>query len=452
MKLSQAVSKDLWVKVELDEKIVGPGFATSEDVQLLTDNLKLLSAVPNSSTGGFFNGYYVEIREGTTEAIVKFKVKADAKTEPFEQARFKITAYAVSDDKPHNLDNDFRFYADAKRVNIDRSNDFETINLSDLQIPFIESGGSGRYPFSVVVSAGEVLTYSFDAYSIPDALRITDGAQTILSTGMISGYQSGAFTIQTGTTGEVDIVVEGNSNSGTAWELIVDKISGGTSFAAHTAPKPVLAVPAAITTSTLAAGNFPASGTIDVAYFTQTFSADLAANHTYLVTVAGVDADLDPTLEIRNENGAVLATLDNRIGGVEPFAFVSTSSAQVIDLVVGGANGTTGGYKIALDDVTGQATTVVHLTSNVGVLLETTPAAGIEDSGTGAEISVYRDGDITTSQTITWRIVPEAGSGASIADLVDVAATGALTYLPGEFVKQCSQRIRTKSYPVLVSM
>ena len=438
VKLSQSVSKDLWVKVELDDKIVGPGFATSDDVQLLTDNLKLFSAVQNSSSGGSFNGYYVEIREGTTEAIVKFKIKADAKTEPFEQARFKITDYAVSDDKPHDIDSDFRFYADAKRVNIDRNNDFETINLSDSQFPLIESGGTGRYPFSVLVSGGDILTYTFDTYSIPDALRITDGGQTIISTGMISGYQLGTFTIQTGTTGEIDIVVEGNSNSGTVWELMVDKISGGTSFAAHTAPKPVLAVAAAITTNALAVGNFPASGSIDVAYFTQTFSADLAANHTYLVTVAGVDVDLDPTLEIRNENGAVLATLDNRIGGVEPFAFVSTSSAEVIDLVVGGANGTTGGYKIALDDVTGQATTVVHVTSNVGVLLETTPATGSDDSGTGAEISVYRDGDITTSQTITWRIVPEAGSGASIADLVDVAATGALTYLPGEFVKGLS--------------
>jgi hypothetical protein len=448
--LSQSISKDIYVKVDLD---VASSSASLVDVKLLTDNLQQFKSIPNQSGGASFNGWYVKIPKGQKQGTVKFTAVADGLQEQLEQARFVISDYAISNKKLGSVEDFSRMYRDQILLDINKNNKDEIISISDASFPFQKSGSSGRYPYQIQVFAGERLSYSFDAFTIPDRLRISDGNVVFVDTGLISGVKSDVITISPQTTGILDVFVEGNVDTGTAWNLTIDQVaspsapsqllaaSSAQTMEAEAAPTSEGSQPSSLSASapiSALASAFPSAGSIISAGATQTFTTDLAAGRVYLVTVSNVNMDLDPILTVTQSNGGVIVTSTDRIGGVQPFAFLTATASESVNLVVGGENGSTGEFKISVTDVTGQSQSVVYVNSNSSAFAETVLPGNSGDGETGTQISIYRDGDLSSTQTVNWRITPELGTGASISDLVGIAATGSVTFLPGEFVKGIS--------------
>lgn len=80
------------------------------------------------------------------------------------------------------------------------------------------SGGEEGFQETYVAKKGATYHLDFEAYSVPDAIRVFDNRSTYVDSGFISGHLSGDFTISNQSNGRVTIEVTG-SGPGTEWNL-----------------------------------------------------------------------------------------------------------------------------------------------------------------------------------------------------------------------------------------
>lgn len=426
--MTRAASKDMWVKVELDESSV----ATAADVELDTSILTPLSDKTLYDSSTKLDGYYVHIAEGDAVGKLTFKTISDKLSEQPELARFSITDYAVSDDlvvKGKVKEEDYRFYRDTGKILIDKDHSKVDVTISDQVLPIQESGHSGNYPFTVSVTKGQQFTFSFEAYTIPDSLRIFDGSNILFSTsGQVSGHHSGTFAIAAGTTGTLTCVVDGNADSNTDWDFYLNLLASGTSSRqslAHlsSASSRVEAVSAEATPRPAGTGSIAAGET-----GTHTF--DGAAGHVYLVTVAAADDTLDPALGVSDSQGSFVTQQYDGVGTTTAFSYLTFSADEQVAVDVSGEDYSSGDYRIWFEDVTSNVQNVVSVAASFEQL-EEAASAGIGGEGT---IAIHRDGDLSRSLTVNWSIVPDASSGATAAD-VSGPMSGTVTFAGGEFSK-----------------
>jgi hypothetical protein len=168
---------------------------------------------------------FVKINAHSTEAQIKVKTLEDTILEGEEYATFKIIDYYF--DSP-NKKGAHRYYSDylsKDKVLIKNGSDaLETIKISDTpsldNLSLSQSGGIEGFNQTYHAKTGVSYTWNFEAYGIPDTLKIYDNTGYYAFVNKQPYNWSDAFQLRKGSDGFVHIEVTG-SDSGTSWDLNV---------------------------------------------------------------------------------------------------------------------------------------------------------------------------------------------------------------------------------------
>jgi hypothetical protein len=254
--LSHRVSKDIWVHIDQvepstttrNEPLGNIGADYRQDGNPLPsetdDNLRYLQSdksrkdkINEDHTKLFEKGWYLKIPAGKTVAQYVFEALQDNKAEPTELARFQVVDYIINSPAGHynkkasqpvdlwTKGHGDRFYSDnmspdklliknGKKYTVD-------VNISDQAGLELHANGS-TFGFRQIwkVPIGATVKLDFEAYQIPDGLRITDNMGTYYDTGgLISNHRSASFTVDKNSTGFLNVVVTGNIDPSTKWDL-----------------------------------------------------------------------------------------------------------------------------------------------------------------------------------------------------------------------------------------
>jgi hypothetical protein len=510
---ANGVSKDMWVRLDIGK--TGPGLATYDkdptkgdftiEPANPTPNVKYVTIQPadvhQSTNGPWYDaGVYVLIPKNTNSITYTIKANSEEGVPPEGEEKIDLTIddyYVIyKDGKPYS-DHD----ADAQPgVLLQGALPSTTVTIKEAGLLTEEhiSGGVQGLQRTFSVLKGDLIRYSFDSYSVPDSLQISDGVSPPVGTpGFVSGQSSGAFVAQSD---KITVTVVGSS-PGTAWllDLYSPRATGAfapeisrdafrMSFAEESSPEhlpagslfadaiaeasgvdgryPVLvdgivkalggsaaeeppmfslfaasslslaqAVAGATLEPALSAGvNVPTGGVA-----TATFSAK--AGVLYLARVAGEGAGPgalpDGYLRIFNQGDAnpSIEVRDSDLDGA-PATFFRGTADTVITLQVGSdVAGKGGAATLEIFDASRLAAPVVFI-GKAGTFSA--------EEGSDAEIvvPVYRIGDLAQAATYRLTIAGHGAAPIGAADLQDGFASVDVTFAPNQSGASASFKVK----------
>ena len=461
VKLNQSISKDIWVHVGLvaGSQATGPEQATAQGHLELADYSLEKNPIPNSDgddlrnlkregitndaapSKGFEDGWYVKIPRGQTSAQLVVKALADGRTEGSEFAKFQITDYAV--DTPNNdADASERLYSDYKtnpKILITNGGpSIANVTITDnSELPVVKNGGT-NYTFERVVhvTAGEHIHYEFEAYSIPDALKISDSKNVYVDTrGLVSGHWGDVFDVKASTNGLMTITVTGNGDPGTLWDILVEQASAANAASqseallafnrgaegqverpagASAAPAPIAINPGLQATATFAQGG------------AATFTATLVAGHTYSATLVSNDPNaVDPKL-VFVDGFATTRTYDNTETNANAAAYFTATANENVTFNASDASGRAGSATFSLNDISTTDLNAFVINSAVPFVVEN-PSDDL-----GLQIQVSRLGNVSAAASVSWRMVSAGSNPLTAADFGGVVPSGTVTFAAGK--------------------
>ncbi|PZO71884.1 MAG: hypothetical protein DI640_13945, partial [Sphingomonas taxi] len=182
---ADGVSKDIWVHVNPD------GTAELNTDFAPTNPQKLPAFRSSSSYPVDGPGFWVKIPEGQSKVSFTVDVKKDKLKEQTETVKFQIDGYKVV----NNTSRGPEFYTPSNyRTILNQvlyNRDYVQIKDNSTDLNLSESGGYEGFSRTVAVAAGSDINLNFDAYGIPDKLKIWDA-----STGTVYvdwGYGSNTY-------------------------------------------------------------------------------------------------------------------------------------------------------------------------------------------------------------------------------------------------------------------
>ncbi|EJN11688.1 putative calcium-binding protein [Bradyrhizobium sp. YR681] len=403
-------------------------------------------------------GYWVKLdgglQTGQINADITVKAIADSIKENPESVTFKLTDY-LFDYKPSTPAID-EYADDVKTLlakNSISANLAATITIKDAPLAsdlnLSASGGSSGFPATpYAVVAGEKLFVSFNAYTIPDQLRIWDDSDPTnplyVTPGLVSGVwnnNGNPIIVPETTAGTIHVQVIANSDAGTAWDLSLhgtvngnapgpdDNFIVASTGAIEGESENAAQVIAAVQPATLAIGSsitdsIPSSGAED------TYITSLVAGKDYAAvvwTTAGSSTALnDPYIRLLDSNGAEI-TRRNDGAGNNPYIQFHAGANETIKLAVGSEKSGTGSFSVRIYEITGGLQTLYAATTDDPSISESTP-----DDQDQAVITVTRLGNVSQAGSVRWSV---AGTGASAADFGGAFPGGQIDFAPGEFKK-----------------
>ena len=466
VKLNQSISKDIWVHVGLaaGSQATSPEQATAQGHPELADYSLEKNPIPNSDdddlrnlkregikndsapSKGFDDGWYVKIPRGQTSAQLVVKALADGRAEGNELAKFQITDYAV--DTPINdADATERLYSDYKtdpKILITNGGpSIANVTITDnSDLPVVLNGGT-NYTFERVVhvTAGEHIHFEFEAYSIPDGLKVSDSRNIYVDTmGLVSGHRSGVFDVNASTNGLMTITVTGNGDPSTLWDILVEQAS-----AANAASQ---------SETLLALGNPGAEGEVErpaaasadltpvvasvvinpglqaTATFAQggaaTFTATLVAGHTYSATLVSSDPSaVDPKL-VFVDGFATTRTYDNTETNANAAAYFTATANENVTFNASDALGRAGSATFSLNDISTTDLNAFVINSAVPFVVENA------SDDLGLQIEVNRLGNVSAAASVSWRVVSTGSNPLTAADFGGVMPSGTVTFAAGK--------------------
>ena len=442
VRLNQSISKDIWVHVGLaaGSQATGPEQATAQSHPELADYSLEKDPIPNSGgddlrnlkregitnhaapSKGFEDGWFVKIPRGQTSAQLVVKALADSRAEGNELAKFQITDYAI--DTPINdADATERLYSDYKtnpKILITNGGpSIANVTITDnSELPVVLNGGT-NYTFERVVhvTAGEHIHFDFEAYTIPDGLRISDSRNIYVDTmGLVSGHRSGVFDVGASTNGLMTITVTGNGDPGTLWDILVEQASAanaasqseallavGNRRAEGEVERPVgasaIPAPIAINPGLQATATFAQGGAA-------TFTATLVAGHTYSATLVSDDPDaVDPKL-VFVDGFATTRTYDNTETNANAAAYFTATANENVTFNASDASGRAGSAIFSLNDISSTDLNAFVINSAVPFVVEN-PSDDL-----GLQIEVNRLGNVSAAASVSWRMVSTGSKSA----------------------------------------
>lgn len=456
--LSDSISKNLWVRLDIDDSNAAPqGIATYAVDYVIQPNtpgdgavkhvLAAVNQIQGRFAGKYDKGYYVEIPEGQSQVTYKIHTLNDKPTTPpegDESINIKINDYFVEDD----YHGSFRgYYSDyllkqngghgALLRGALPSSPVTILDKGNLLTAHLSGGIEGLLR-TFNVTKGDVITYGFQAYSIPDKLSISGGTTSVDTGGFVSDFHSGSITAA----GDTITVIVVGSSAGTAWDLDLTETAppatssnngeqstfqnfssdsmastfvlwpDGTMSAMDAAFAPQLASPVNAT--------LHLDGQEGVIVPTGSEAAPVTfsvqAGHDYLIRLVGFEVTgnagdlLDGYLKV-SENGDPSAPLETHYSGLlnEPAMFFHASANATISAAAGSDDPTTGGAAtVQLYDASTLHDPIVFFEST---------NAGVAPEGTEIDLAVHRVGDVSHAASYTLLITSDSNGSLSASDL-----------------------------------
>ena len=453
---SNGVSKDLFFHVSLATSS-SPGTAVlgqDYDIQAAGTGE---TAKYYSGGDGWESGYYLRLPKGMSQVSYIIHAKPSqvnqASSGP-ETVNLKLddyfvvrnpgtpTAYADSLTEPGVL------LTGASLVNALTINDPGTLTTVHLD------GGIEGLKKTYTVHKGDVISYFFDAYTIPDSLDISDGAGHVGTGGFVSDQHSGQIVA---TSDKIFVTVIG-SESGTLWSLdLTDQTGQPSNLQASTSQKPVTVVeapPGVMTSPSGTAGN-PESGpavlqlsgqstlqlissqSLTVPAFGET-SATVAvtAAKEYLVRLVGQEATGNTTdipdgyLKIF-DTGASIPLIETHTSSIEgePAAFFHANASGNITFKVGSdLPGHGGASKLEVYDATALTSPIVYLEA-------TGTSAATRGTDGEIDVRIHRAGNLSQPATYTLDINGTGSAPIAASDIDGGSLVRTVTFAAGESVK-----------------
>ncbi len=467
--LSDSISKDLWVRIDIDDTANPPQGIPTYGIDYIIQPLNLdptiygavkqvtvpyYSAPDTKYAGQFAKGYYVEIPRGQSQVTYTLHTRSDGPPttppEGDEIVKLKITDYFVEDDyngtAAHGQPRGY--YSDQVLKQHGGHGVLLQGALPDSPVTIIDqgnlltahlSGGIEGLLRNFNVTKGDIITYGFEAYTVPDKLSISGGTTSVDTGGFVSGFHSGSFTAASDT---ITVIVVGSS-AGTAWDLDLSETApppasngGGGAASSFAAGAPLMASTFMLwpdgtlsaIESTLTAQVAPANATLHLdgqETVTVPTGAEAApvsfsvqGGHDYLIRLVGFEvtgnvADLlDGYLKV-SEDGDLSPPLETHYSDLlnEPALFFHATASATISVAAGSDDSASGGA----------ATVELYDASTLHdpiVFLETADT-GVTPEGDEINLALHRIGDVSHAASYTLLITPDNSGSLSASDLQD---------------------------------
>ncbi len=232
-------STDAWVYVKLEAS--GSGAPLTEADFIASNASPPPSLNPTDAASKALQssgGFWVKIPAGKTEGSLRLLAKQDGRKEGVETAKFNITSYVqFVSPKPGSTYLDAPVRYDFETLN----KDSPTVSVKDKDTPVSlnQSGGYEGFSRTISVASGTELKLAFEAYSIPDYIRIWDPGtgKSYVNSSFISNALGSTFTLDENASGRLLVNVI-TKDPGTAW--VVNLNSPGAS-PGSTGPGPSIA-------------------------------------------------------------------------------------------------------------------------------------------------------------------------------------------------------------------
>lgn len=448
--LNQPISKDIWMNIGLARGSI----ADDKDYKLVpdpipnatTDNLRYLGNVSNAAlpSDKFTNGYYVQIPRGQTVGTFVLDVISDNIIEEDELARFQIKDYAINSPFANGNERLYSDYVNKPKILITAAGPpsvTDVVFKEQGDFPVSASGANFTFRRVVKVKSGDSITYDFEAYTIPDGLKISDGSTTYADTGgLISGNRSGSFTVSPSTNGFLTIIVSGNVDPGTEWDVLVDRTAGSTALkfaplnpaASNSAP---LLSPFVTSdglegaTAAAIASLQPAQqvlGAFD-ANTPATFQLNLVAGKTYALTAISNDpGNVDPIIKLTGDKGEIFEYRDT-ISSINSAGYFTSSTNETVTASVSDTFGRNGSATINFNEISPSDLNAFTIGLESDLILE---GGGLEAGSLGIDIS--RLGDASAPASVSWRLTPTGVSALSADDFGGALPQGTVTFAAGQ--------------------
>ena len=434
------VSKDIWVKIGL-----APGSTASKsDYRMIpdpipnssVDDLRPLNGQTNYSNVAltFQDGWYVKIAKGTTSAQLVLDVlqNADGSVRP-DTAVFQVQDYAVNSPNSTGGERLYSDYLTSPKVLIANGNNSKTtISFTDGDLldthPINESGSNFTDVKHVRVVSGHTYSYSFNAYTIPDSLKIYDNARTYVNLDTVSYTYSNNFTIDAKNDGYLYVVVKGNVDPNTAWDLYVSLAAAQDVTPSGPVKSTTLAAaPAPLAVGTDATFTTASDGTLQ-------FTAHLLSGKIYtLVAIAPDGSVMDPSLVINGDATSGNFSFYDTQTTSNATAIINADRNEDITLNFSAGVSVQTSLRIALKEVAQTDLNTFSIGADSAVLQEDTGS-----DSQGLAVTVYRLGNAGSAASVSWRMVGSGSNPVTAAEFGGVLPSGTLTFDAGrvsEFVE-----------------
>jgi hypothetical protein len=165
---------------------------------------------------------FVKIDRHSTDGKIDVSVKTD-KVEGDEYASFQIVDYYFNSPRTPNAERYYSDYKSTVKVLIKNGTDTsETIKITDTpsldNLNLSQSGGIEGFSQTYSAKFGVTYTWNFDAYGIPDTLRIYDNTGYYALVDNKSSAWTSSFQLRKGSDGVIHVDVLGSAY-GTSWDL-----------------------------------------------------------------------------------------------------------------------------------------------------------------------------------------------------------------------------------------
>lgn len=465
---SGGVSKDVWVRLDIDNKSAPQAsYPADFTIEPSTAGLGEVKKFPakNVTTGQFAANYkegiYVKIPKENPSVTYKLKAidEKNNVVEGNENIIIKIDDYLVRDAYKGRTE----YYSDfltQPGVLLKGKEPEVSIVLKEKGKLISEhlSGGIEGLLKTYKVGVGDVISYGFQAYSVPDKITITDGVSQVDTGGFVSGFHSGSLTAATE---QITVIVVGSS-AGTAWDLDLTSTPpanqaqaasafGSLSTASTISNYPVTAmvpqISAALVASAIAfsAAATPVPDATLVTELTQTVTVPADGSATAVSFAAKADTDYLIRLVDRGTSGGSPSTLadgyfqifndGDTAASIEAHtsdlkgqaaAFIRASADTTISIVAGSDRLGEGG------DAQLEILRASDLTAPIVFLGHDQFLSAVEGGDQEIMVPVYRFGDV--SQAATYKLIINASGANPLAadDLVGGFNTLEVTFQPGQ--------------------
>lgn len=460
--VGNGTSKDIWVRLNIPEGNAPPGEATYNsdyNITLASGSHGGIVHEPGKNTGTarWDKGWYVEIPAGQPSASYTINASdiLQIKGEGTEDIDLTINDYFIVRHKPNGSIEKYSDTLTQPGVLLSGNAPTASVDILKTELPDDLSGGIEGVTRVYSVAKGQTIYYTFDAFSIPDDLIITDGTVTVGTGGFVSGVHSGSIT---SSADEIRVVVIG-SDPDTAWTLHLEP--GFVPFsAAKNASLGVSATSSEITseseafmlTSSLKAASFAmALSTASVATAADASLQLLKSNQVtvdtstesvvqeslqggkqYLIRIVSDQAAtsngvVDTYFKVIAP-GATTPSVEvhDTVASPQPSVFITASTDETVNIAIGSdPAGNDGTVHVEIFDATSLHSSFFQLGDIKSYSFNEGDEAGRD------VVPVYRFGDLSKAETITIDINPAASHGIDAADLADPSLHRTVTFAPG---------------------
>jgi Ca2+-binding RTX toxin-like protein len=456
---ANGVSKDLYVKIGLAPGSTG----TTKDFNILVDPIPGTSAddlrslgkiqnqadTPNKST--FASGLYVKIPAGQTSGQIVVDILQDRLQEPSETLIFRVEDYAFNSPYPSGAERLYSDYKTSPKVLIDSSK-VATVTIGDAvtldEKSLSASGSSITFIRVVKVVPGHSYTYSFDAFNVPDALKIYDNSRTYIDTGSVSGAKTGTITIPTNSDGFLTVRVQGNPNP-TDWTIFVGPANGVSQKIQAAVSETITAIPGVpegqnVTTAVATTGQLAISDdrifALPAGQAVQLTASIETGKFYSLVVIVPPDEQLSPEGLVTSSVPVEAFNLETTFTNSNLVGYIQADRTETITLNITDQVGSAGNVRVVFTEIAPTDLNAFAVGMANRLIQETN-----DPDADGIAFTIYRLGDLSQSSSVGWRIVPDGDNPLSAADFGGVLPSGTVTFAAGR-VQQFVQVFPTADF------